>query len=90
MKMIERIEIIKGGNSALYGSDTVGGVVNIITKKGRRNETTIDINKAFRQSHRYGTEISNQGVNGRFGYFVTGAFRESSGYNIIITHTLIL
>ncbi|MGB8246523.1 MAG: TonB-dependent receptor [Chlorobium sp.] len=32
--MIERIEILKGPASALYGSDAVGGVVNIITRKG--------------------------------------------------------
>ena len=30
---IERIEIVRGGTSALYGSDAVGGVVNIITRK---------------------------------------------------------
>lgn len=30
---IERIEIVKGGNSTLYGSDAVAGVINIITKK---------------------------------------------------------
>ncbi len=30
---IEKIEIIRGGSSALYGADAVGGVVNIITKK---------------------------------------------------------
>ncbi len=29
---IERIEVVRGGNSALYGSDAVGGVINIITK----------------------------------------------------------
>lgn len=32
--IIERIEILKGGNSTLYGSDAVAGVINIITRKG--------------------------------------------------------
>jgi len=32
--MIERVEIVKGGNSTLYGSDAVAGVINIITQKG--------------------------------------------------------
>jgi vitamin B12 transporter len=31
---IERIEVLRGGASSLYGGDAVGGVVNIITKKG--------------------------------------------------------
>ncbi|MDR1200268.1 MAG: TonB-dependent receptor [Tannerellaceae bacterium] len=33
MENIERIEIIKGASSSLYGSNAVGGVINIITKK---------------------------------------------------------
>lgn len=32
---IERIEIVKGASSSLYGSDAIAGVINIITKKNR-------------------------------------------------------
>ncbi|MCK5232808.1 MAG: TonB-dependent receptor plug domain-containing protein, partial [Desulfobulbaceae bacterium] len=42
--MIERIEIIKGPMSVLYGADAVGGVVNIITKKPKKGlHASIDV-----------------------------------------------
>ena len=35
LEMIERIEVLKGPASALYGSDAAGGVIQVFTKKGR-------------------------------------------------------
>lgn len=34
---IEKIEVVKGASSSLYGSDAIGGVINVITKKSNRN-----------------------------------------------------
>jgi len=36
-EMIERVEVVKGGGSALYGGNAVGGVVNIVTRKPSHN-----------------------------------------------------
>ena len=36
--IIDRIEIVRGGGSVLYGSEASGGVINIITKKKRRQQ----------------------------------------------------
>lgn len=39
--MIERVEVIRGGGSALFGSNAIGGVVNIITKEPLRNSLSL-------------------------------------------------
>lgn len=40
--VIQRIEIVKGVRSSLYGTDAIGGVINIITRGGReRSETAV-------------------------------------------------
>ena len=39
---IERIEVIRGGGSALYGSDAIGGVINIVTKRGQTGGVFVD------------------------------------------------
>lgn len=38
---VEKIEVIKGSNSVLYGAEAMGGVVNIITKRGGKPSTSI-------------------------------------------------
>ena len=41
--MIERIEIIKGPRSALWGTDAIGGVINVITRRGSRDGWSTEV-----------------------------------------------
>lgn len=60
---IERVEILKGGQSTLYGSDAVAGVVNIISKKTIREKNKPAFNAAF-SAGSFGTIRSSLGVSG--------------------------
>lgn len=40
---VERIEVVKGSNSVLYGSEAMGGVINIITKKSGAPKTNVTL-----------------------------------------------
>ncbi len=50
---IERIEIVRGNGSALYGSDALGGVINIITKRPGVAKTTLGINTGTEEKSTY-------------------------------------
>lgn len=61
LDQVERIEILKGSQSTLYGSDAVAGVINIITKKGGPKKIAGTVNLA---GGSYGTFKTGVSVNG--------------------------
>ena len=46
-EMIEKIEIVRGPSCALYGSDALGGVINVITKKPKQDTLDLKVNTMF-------------------------------------------
>lgn len=64
---IERIEICKGAQSTLYGSDALGGVINFITTKNEVNKL-LHLN-ANMTAGNYGVFKSNVNASGKFGKF---------------------
>jgi vitamin B12 transporter len=78
---VERIEILKGAQSTLWGSDAVAGVINIITKKGGRKKAEINGLLSYGS---YNTVRANAGVGGKlnaFAYNVNYNFSDSKGFS---------
>ena len=59
---VERIEILKGGQSTIYGSDAVAGVINIITKKNSNKKVATSLHIA---GGSYQTSQIDLGINGK-------------------------
>ncbi len=71
---IERVEILKDGGSAIYGSDAVAGVINFITRK---NYTGVEARAGFGVSSRSDGEEKAGGIVAGFGDF------DKSGFNVL-------
>jgi vitamin B12 transporter len=75
---IERIEVVRGPQASLYGADAIGGVVNIVTKRGRGplSATALVQGGSF-ETHR--EQLSVSGALAPFDYAFTGSAYESGG-----------
>ena len=83
--MVERVEVIRGGGSALFGSSAIGGVVNIITKDPVRNTLSLSNTTNIMED---GTPDINTSLGGafvsddyKFGAYVFGQIKYRDGYD---------
>lgn len=79
---VERIEVVKGAGSALYGSDALGGVVNIITRspEERGVENTLALTGGSYSDFRVNDTLSFRGEKG--GVSATGGYRTYDGFDL--------
>lgn len=77
---IQRIEIVKGATSALYGSGAMGGVINIITKNPT-SESKSDVTLSYGSMNTKIASLSTMGKVGKVGYVLSGDRTTSDGYN---------
>ncbi|WP_323593999.1 TonB-dependent receptor domain-containing protein [Aliarcobacter butzleri] len=81
LSMVERIEVVRGPMSTLYGADAMGGVINIITKKISKEWTgSINHSKTFQSDSQFGndttTDIALMGpiIENKLGLSLRGSY----------------
>lgn len=81
MDSVERIEIVRGPQSAIYGSQAMGGIINIITKTGSGTPTiTGRVEGGTRGS--LNTSVVSGGSFGKVNYFASIARRATDGSDV--------
>lgn len=83
--MVDRVEVIRGGGSALYGANAIAGVVNIITKEPARNFVNVDHSSSYLESGAYDINTSmNASIvtdNHKAGLFLFAVQRNRKQYD---------
>lgn len=80
MENVDKIEVIKGPGASVYGSDALGGVINIITRKGAAdNKGSIDLVTGSWDKHKYALSYSGSAGEDKSWHYFVSANRDMSG-----------
>ncbi len=82
---VERVEVLKGPASAIYGSDAVGGVVQIFTRKGG-GKISADFGVALGTQATHKADAGLFGSHGILDFAFTLAGEESDGFNATVDY----
>lgn len=76
----ERVEVLRGPASVLYGSNAMGGVINIVTRKMREDGVKTHVNLGYGSFNTLQTEATNRIRKGRFASIVSGSYNRTDGH----------
>lgn len=78
--MAERIEVLRGPASAMYGSNAMGGVVNIVTRKTPTNSVHTDAEIGYGSYNTLQSEVVNHIGYGRFSSVIGASYNRTDGH----------
>ena len=79
MTRVKRIEVLNGAASSLYGSDAIGGVINIITDEPRE-EVSFTLNSRYTAKNQFTQGLSLNISQGKIGSYTTYKYDHSDGW----------
>lgn len=78
--MAERVEVVRGPASVLYGSNAMGGVINIITKKQQQDGVKTGLKAMYGSYNTMSTELNNAVRSGKFSSYISLSYNRSDGH----------
>ena len=78
--MAERVEVLRGPASVLYGSNAMGGVMNIVTRQAKQNGVNTNIQLGAGSYGTIQTEASNQVRSGKFSSTVSAQYNRTDNH----------
>ena len=78
--LAERVEVLRGPASVLYGSNAMGGVINIVTRKMQQDGIRTHANVRYGSYNTLQSEVTNRIRKGRFTSIVSGSYNRTDGH----------
>ncbi|MEQ2975578.1 TonB-dependent receptor [Butyricimonas faecihominis] len=78
--LAERVEVLRGPASVLYGSNAMGGVINIVTRKMQQDGIRTHVNVGYGSYNTLQSEVTNRIRKGRFTSIVSGSYNRTDGH----------
>ena len=78
--LAERVEVLRGPASVLYGSNAMGGVINIVTRQMPNDGVSTNVRAGYGSYNTLETEATNRIRKGRFSSMISGSYNRTDGH----------
>lgn len=78
--LADKVEVLRGPASVLYGSNAMGGVVNIVTRKMHEDGVHTNLHAGYGSYNTIETELTNMVRKGRFSSVISGSYNRTDGH----------
>lgn len=78
--LADRVEVLRGPASVLYGSNAMGGVINIVTRRMHEDGIRTNLRTGYGSYNTLETELTNRIRKGRFNSVISGSYNRTDGH----------